>query len=324
MYAIGVDLGGTNLRVAAVGSDGTVLDRVQTSVVPQREVVVREMCSAVRAITLRLKASGALTGIGVGVPGIIDLQSGMLYASPNLPGWEHYPVRQEIERQLNTTVILENDANAAALGEKWLGAGRHVDDMCMITLGTGVGGGLILGGKIWHGAIGMAGELGHIMVEPEGHPCGCGSRGCAEQYASATAIRRMAQEAIAAGQAPGLARAAQTNKDFDSQTVYDLAMQGDGPARQIFRKAGWALGVMLAGLINTLNLPVMVIGGGASAGWEAFAPAMMEAVTFRSYVYKTTAAAPGEIAGPRNTTILRATLGSDAGLIGAARLPLSS
>ncbi len=251
MFAIGVDLGGTNLRVAAVDSDGTVLDRVHTSVVPHREVVVREMCSAVRAITLRLKSSGTLVGIGVGVPGIIDLQSGMLYASPNLPGWEHYPVRQEIERQLNTTVILENDANAAALGEKWLGAGRHADDMCMITLGTGVGGGLILGGKIY------------------------------------------------------------------------LAMQGDEPARQVFRKAGWALGVMLAGLINTLNLPVIVIGGGASAGWEAFAPAMMEEVSFRSYVYKTTAAAPGETAGLRNTVILRATLGSDAGLIGAARLPLT-
>jgi len=193
----------------------------------------------------------------------------------------------------------------------------------MITLGTGVGGGIILAGKIWHGAIGMAGELGHIMVEPEGHPCGCGSRGCVEQYASATAIRRMAQEAIAAGHAPGLALAAQANKNFDSQTVYDLAMKGDEPARRIFHKAGWALGVMLAGLINTLNLPVLVIGGGAAAGWEAFAPAMMEEVSVRSYVYKTTAAVPGEIAGPRNTAILRATLGSDAGLIGAARLPLT-
>src|SRR5258708_10669602 len=187
MFAIGVDVSGSNLRVAADDSDVLVLDRVLNSVVPHREVVVGEMCSAVRAIPLRLKSSGTIVGIGVGVPGIIDLQSGMLYASPNLPGWEHYPVRQEIERQLNTTVVLENDANAAALGEKWLGAGRHVDDMCMITLGTGVGGGIILAGKIWHGAIGIAGELGHIMVEPEGHPCGCGSRGCAEQYASATA-----------------------------------------------------------------------------------------------------------------------------------------
>src|SRR5258708_30808193 len=191
MFAIGVDLGETNLRVAAVDSDGTVLDRVHTSVVPHREVVVREMCSAVRAITLRLKSSGTRVGIGVGVPGIIDLQSGMLYASPNLPGWEHYPVRQEIERQLNTTVVLENDANAAALGEKWLGAGRHADDMCMITLGTGGGGGLVLGGKIWHGAIGMAGDLGRIMVEPEGSPCGCGSGGGDEGVAGAQASVRV-------------------------------------------------------------------------------------------------------------------------------------
>jgi glucokinase len=261
-------------------------------------------------------------GIGVGVPGIIDLQTGMLRESPNLPGWQNYPVREEIERRLGASVILENDANVAALGEKWLGAARHVDDMCIITLGTGVGGGLILRGEIWHGAVGMAGEVGHIMVEPEGPSCGCGSRGCVEQYASATAIRRMAQEAITAGHAPGLLRAMQQDKDFNSNAVYQLAMQGDHEAQQVLRKAGWALGVTLAGLINTLNLPVYVIGGGVSAAWDAFAPAMMNEVRARSYVFKTTAAGEGSVPGERNTAIVRATLGSDAGLIGAARLPM--
>ena len=113
----------------------------------------------------------------------------MVHASPNLPGWEEYPVREEIERRLSTTVVLENDANAATLGEKWLGAGAAVDDMCMLTLGTGVGGGLVLAGRIWHGMMGMAGELGHINVDADGPPCGCGSRGCVEQYASALAIK---------------------------------------------------------------------------------------------------------------------------------------
>ena len=140
---------------------------------------------------------GELRGIGVGVPGLIDSESGRLLESPNLPGWNDYDVKGEIERRLGTTVILENDANVAALGELWLGAGRGSESLCMYTLGTGVGGGLVLEGRIWRGWNGMAGELGHCNVEPEGHPCGCGSWGCLEQYASATAVVRMAREAVA-------------------------------------------------------------------------------------------------------------------------------
>src|SRR5262249_30782722 len=146
--------------------------------------------------------TGNLAGIGIGVPGIIDLGTGMLRESPNLPGWHNYPVHDEIERRLKTQGILENDANAAALGEKWLGDAKEVDSMCMLTLGTGVGGGIVLDGKIWHGMTGMAGELGHMNVELEGPPCGCGSRGCLEQLASATAVKRMAVEAVATGKAP--------------------------------------------------------------------------------------------------------------------------
>ena len=135
------------------------------------------------------------------------METGTVMRSPNLPDWVNFPVRQQIESKLGTTVILENDANAAAMGEKWLGAGRNTDDMAMYTLGTGVGGGLVFNGRLWHGMSGMAGELGHFNVEPEGHPCGCGNRGCLEQYASATAIVRMAHEAIASGNAPDLAEA---------------------------------------------------------------------------------------------------------------------
>src|SRR6202043_1941990 len=129
--------------------------------------------------------TGRFAGAGIGVPGIIDMETGMMRKSANLPGWSDYPVRDEIERRLGARVILENDANVAALGEKWLGAARDVDDMAMLTLGTGVGGGIVLRGRIWHGMTGMAGEFGHMTVEPEGPPCGCGNRGCVEQYASA-------------------------------------------------------------------------------------------------------------------------------------------
>jgi glucokinase len=332
-FAIAVDLGGTNLRIAAVDSNGTILEKITTGteVARGRDQVVDEMCACVRTLALKHRASSELAGIGVGVPGIIDMEKGMVRASPNLPGWEDYPVRDEIERRLATAVILENDANAAALGEKWLGAAATVDDMCMLTLGTGVGGGLVLQGRLWHGMTGMAAELGHINVEPNGRACNCGSRGCLEQYASATAVKQMALEAIASGKAPELARAMNQDPEFSSKVVHHMALQGDEPAREIFHRVGTALGIAVADLINIFNLPMYVIGGGLSSAWDAFAPAMLEAATRYSYIYRVTA--PPQKAsrnrGPdpawnpgRHTIITPALLGSDAGLIGAARLAM--
>src|SRR5216684_2797600 len=268
--AIGVDLGGTNLRIAAVDSTGKVLEKITTStqVARGRDQVIDEMCAAIQEVVGKQKSAGELAGIGIGVPGIIEMQTGMLRESPNLPGWHNYPVRDEIQRRLKTTVVLENDANAAALGEKWLGAAAGVDDMCMCTLGTGVGGGVVMHGKIWHGMTGMAGELGHINVEPDGHPCKCGSRGCLEQFASATAIKRMAIEAIAKGEAPELARAMKEEPEFSSRIVYQMAVQGDGMAQQIFHIVGSALGITIGGLVNTFNLPMYVIGGGVASAWD--------------------------------------------------------
>jgi glucokinase len=256
------------------------------------------------------------------------MQTGMLHESPNLPGWHNYPVRDEIERRLQTAVVLENDANAAALGEKWLGAAAGVDDMCMFTLGTGVGGGLVLQGKIWHGMTGMAGELGHINVEPEGHPCNCGSRGCLEQYASATAVKRMAQEAIASGTAPHMALAMQKDVEFTSKVIYEMAMQGDAPARQVFERVGKALGTVIADMVNIFNFPMYVVGGGVASAWDAFAPSMLETIGRNSFVYRNTApyanASGGNARGGpvHGTIITQALLGGDAGLIGAARLPM--
>jgi glucokinase len=331
-FAIGVDLGGTNLRIAAVESTGKILEKITTGteVARGRDRVIDEMCAAVRTLALKYRAMGDLAGIGVGVPGIIDMGTGTVRESPNLPGWQEYPVRQEIERRLATSVVLENDANAAALGEKWLGAATAVDDMCMLTLGTGVGGGLVLGGRVWHGMTGMAAEIGHINVEPEGRLCNCGSRGCLEQYASATAVKQLALEAIAGGKAPELAQAMNANAEFSSKAVHHMAREGDEPAREIFRRVGSALGIAVADLINIFNLPMYVIGGGVSSAWDAFAPVMFETVARYSYVYRVTA--PQQIAKdgakepasvPGKTTIItQAMLGSDAGLIGAARLPM--
>jgi glucokinase len=320
-FAIGVDLGGTNLRIAAVDTEGKLLEKITTGteVARGRERVLAEMCDAIRQ--LAVKFPGRLLGTGIGVPGIIDLETGTVLLSPNLPDWRNYPVRAEIEKRLGTPVILENDANAAAFGEKWLGAARDVDSMCMITLGTGVGGGLVLNGGIWHGMSGMAAELGHVTIDPDGPPCGCGSRGCLEQFASATAIKRMAVEAVATGAAPELARAMKENPEFSARVIFQMASEGDVPAKKIFQRVGEMLGIGIAAVINIFNLPMVVIGGGVASGWEAFAPAMLEEVRKRSYIYLATEPDPN-LPAKKVTRITRALLGSDAGLYGAARLPM--
>ncbi len=334
-FSIGVDLGGTNLRIAAVSQQGELMEKVTlgTRVALGKDHVMGEMCDAIRVLASKYGANFTLQGIGIGVPGIIDMKTGMLRESPNLPGWAETPVRAEIERLLGTRVILENDANVAALGEKWLGAARDVDDMAMLTLGTGVGGGIVLQGRIWHGMTGMAGEFGHMTVEPEGPPCGCGNRGCVEQYASATAVVRMAKEAIASGRAPGLAKAASSDPEFSSKAIYNLAIQGDEEAKKIFGRVGRALGICLANLVNAFNLNMYVIGGGASSAWEAFSPFIFEELRQRSLVYAATApastlsegaGASGHLEGSTRTIVTLALLGSDAGLYGAAQLPLTN
>jgi len=336
-FSIGVDLGGTNLRIAAVDEQGKLIEKVTlgTKVALGRDHVIGDMCDAIQHMSERFKDSAPLLGIGIGVPGIIDMQTGLLRESPNLPGWVNYPVRAEIEQRLKTVVILENDANVAALGEKWLGAARDFSDMAMLTLGTGVGGGLVLGGEIWRGANGMAGEFGHITVAPDGPLCGCGNRGCLELYASATAVVRMAREEAASNPGSSLALAATADREFSAQSIYDLAMSDNcnEDARHVFQRVGRALGIALATLVNVLNLPVYVIGGGAASAWDAFAPSLFAELNQRSLVYAANAmndppgnnesSSPQVKSGAAQPTIVtRALLGSDAGLYGAARLPI--
>jgi glucokinase len=343
-FSIGVDLGGTNLRIAAVSAPGEMLEKVTlgTKLALGRDHVINEMCTAIQRLSSKYKATGEFLGAGIGVPGLIDLQSGMMRKAVNLPGWENYPARAEIERRLGFPmnggrVVLENDARVAALGEQWLGVARGVPNMAMLTLGTGIGGGIVLGGKIWHGINGMAGEFGHVTVEPEGYPCACGNRGCSERYASASALLRMAREAVATGQAPSLAGAALADAEFGAKSIYNLAIQGDESARRIFRNFGRYLGILLADLVNVLNLEMYVIGGGASSAWDAFAPTMFEELRQRSIVYAATAptdplrdssgkkerasAQTASLSG-QETIITRAVLGSDAGLYGAARISM--
>ena len=241
-----------------------------------------------------------LTGVGIGVPGFIILEKGIIVGSNNLPEFENTPIRDEIEQLLGTRVILENDANVAALGEKWIGAGKEVDDLVLLTLGTGVGGGIISGGKVLRGHVGMAGEVGHITVVPNGNPCGCGNTGCLEKHASATAVT-------------GMARIIQLGPNLSAAQVYDMAASGNERARRVFESMGSALGIALAMLVNVFNFPLYLLSGGVLPAWEFFAPAMLAEVERRSFTYRNAA-----------TRIERATLGNEAGLFGAAYLGLGA
>jgi glucokinase len=318
-FSIGVDLGGTNLRVAAIDQSGRLIEKIPlvTQVSRGRDYVMDEMCDAIRSLVCRLQPGGKLLGVGVGVPGMVDLRTGHLRGCPNLPGWSEVPVRAQIERRLGMSVVLENDANAAAVGEMWLGAAHEVRDLAIFTLGTGVGGGLIISGKIHHGMIGMAGEFGHIMIDPDGFACTCGVRGCLEQYASATAIMCMAR----ASRDAELSAAIKGDQSFSAKCLYELATRGNAAASGIFDLVGQSLGRAVAVVVNALNLPMIVIGGGVANGWEAFAPSLFAELRKRSLVYMATeTVGPG---GSGNATLVtRSRLGSDAGLYGAARLPM--
>ena len=297
-YSIGVDLGGTNLRAAAVDERGAMIEKIagSTHLKAGRDAVVDDIVQAISALRSRI-ADRSLAGVGVGVPGFIVMKTGVIVGSNNLPQFENYPVRDEIERRLGAKVILENDANAAALGEKWMGAGADVEDLVLLTLGTGVGGGIISGGRVLEGTLGMAGEIGHITVAPNGNPCGCGNTGCLEKHASATAIG-------------SLARLIGLGPDLTSEDVYKLALAGNPRAKAVFTSMGQALGVALATLINIFNFPLYLLSGGPLPAWDLFAPAMVAEVERRSFTYRNSP-----------TRIERATLGNEAGLYGAAYLP---
>jgi glucokinase len=297
-YSIGVDLGGTNLRAAAITREGKILEKISVPTNPLmgRESLLREMVTGIADLRSRWGTDG-LAGIGLGIPGFILLKEGVIRNSNNLSCIEDFPFRDEMEKRLQTKVVLENDANAAALGEKWMGAGRDVEDLILFTLGTGIGGGIISGGKVLHGFLGMAGELGHLTVVPNGFPCGCGNQGCVEKHASATAIGAMAR-------LNGL------GENLSAEEVYKLAKNGNEHARRIFQSMGESLGIALATVVNVFNFPLYLLSGGVLAAWEFFAPAMLEQTRRRSFTFRNS-----------NTRVEQAVLGNEAGLYGAGFLP---
>jgi glucokinase len=302
---LAADLGGTNLRMAAIDRDGQILyqTRRETPRGESADQIVSVILEAANECLQNVEEK--ILAIAAAVPAIIDFEKGITLKLPNIPALNGFHLSDALESGLNLPCILENDANAAAVGEKWLGASKDCKNSIFVTLGTGVGGGIIIDGKILRGASGTAGEIGHICVEPTGAPCGCGSRGCVEQYASATAIVRLARKFMK--QFPQSELFEKTN--LSSLEIYEAGVKGDELALEVFRQKGFYLGIMLAGLINVLNPEIIVIGGGAAAGWDLFIPQTVEQIRERAY------REPVE-----GVQIVRAELGDDAGILGAARL----
>ena len=271
---IGVDVGGTNIRVAAVDPKGEILHKVRSPIEASRgrDRVTRNILSKVHEVLGRFSENEfEVMGGGFGIPGAIALDRGIVIQSPNLPALDGFNIRSWLEEGLRMPIFIENDANTFTLGEAWLGAAKGVKDFCCLTLGTGVGGGIVLNGEIWHGAEGKAGEIGHMIIDVDGPPCKCGNHGCLEALTSANAIRRMAIEAIRAGQKTDLIdRCGGELEAITSKMVFESAMGGDILSRNIFQQMGTYLGVGLANLVNLLNVELMVIGGQVSDAWDLF------------------------------------------------------
>ncbi len=321
LYSIGVDLGGTNLRVATYTPDGGLQNRrsVRTRLSDGPAAVAEDICSLILDAKASEDPTASCLGVCVAAPGPLELPLGRFHQPPNLPGWDGFELLQALESLLDIPVFLDNDANVAALAECHLGSGKALalDNLNMLTLGTGVGHGIISGGRIVHGANGLAGEAGHVSVQPDGELCNCGNHGCLEVYASARAIRREAIRLAEQG-AQGLARLLKEKPEATASDFYSLAVAGDAEAQSIFDRAGRALGICIASLINNFNPSLVVIAGGVSDAWPLLSPKIFEELQHRSYIYRLTQ--PGS-RFQQHTIVQKATLGADAGLTGAALYP---
>src|SRR5215212_9023773 len=298
------DLGGTHLRAATVDQQGKIRFRLKqnTPQVKDATAIVDAIVSAVR----EAEKSAEISAVSLVVPGTVKVEEGAVVKAPNLPCLDGFHLAAALTQQLGLPAILENDANAAAVGEMWRGAAIGCKTIICVTLGTGVGGGIILDGKLWRGVDGAAAEIGHMCVDPFGGvACTCGSSGCLEVFASATAIVRMTREASPRHPDSIL----QGNEDRTAEMIFEAGKEGDELALEIFRRMGVYLGIGLANLINILNPQIIVIGGGVVNGWELFEKDMHQQVEERAFPLLAA-----------RVKIERAKCGDDAGLLGAACL----
>jgi glucokinase len=284
-YIIGVDLGGTNIVCGAMPEDGSreIAVRSQPTYAEQGvETVVDRIVQMIEdVIAVTCAETGAqrsdFLGVGIGAPGPLDRERGLVIVAPNL-GWRDFPLRGRIADRVGLPATLDNDANCATMGEWWVGAAKGGRNVVGLTIGTGIGGGLILEGRLYHGASDVAGEIGHTTIDSTGRRCKCGNYGCLEAYASGPAIAERAREALAGdGESILTAMVHGRVERITAQTVYDAAREGDATAREVVRDTARFLGAGIANLLNIFNPDVVVVAGGVTqAGATLFEPLRAE------------------------------------------------
>ena len=285
-YIVGVDLGGTNIVVGTVAADGSALHGLLSEPTPTQEgpdAVVdhigRLIHGSIAAARGSVKGEFDLAGVGIGAPGPLDTKRGIVRLAPNL-GWHDMPLRDRVEQRVGLRAALDNDANCATLGESWLGAARGARIVVGVTIGTGIGGGVVIDGKLYHGASDVAGEIGHTTIDSTGRRCKCGNYGCLEAYASGPAIAARAIEGIESGSPSRLPDYVQGDlARVTAQTVYEAAHNGDEFALEVVRETARFLGIGLANIVNFMNPEVIVVCGGVTlAGDRLFVPLRREVI----------------------------------------------
>lgn len=310
---IGIDIGGTNLRGAVVDSKGKILKKYSLS--SEANVGIDNLINNLIDLINNLRADFKITGIGIGIPGILDSKKGIITQAPNIKNATNYPIKNALQNKIKPTlpILIENDANCAAFGEYKFGAGLGLKTLIMITLGTGVGGGIILNGEIWNGAHGMGGEIGHIKIYPDGNKCNCGNRGCLESYSSLVGIKNMIKNGVKENKINKklLQKIKSTKQDKLPELFYEEAKSGNSFSKRLWEEFGKALGIGISSLTNLLNVEIVVIGGGIANAWQMFIPSTKKAVKENTLI------------GPyQKLKISKSKLKNDAGILGAASLIL--
>lgn len=313
---IGIDLGGTTAKIGILSQSGDILSKweLSTDISEEGTKIVPNIIQSIKAyLDFEKLSSEDFLGIGMGTPGTVNRKNGTVIGAFNLNWKTLQPIREQFESSTGIPFFLDNDANVAALGEQWKGAGNNETNVSFITLGTGVGGGLVTDGKLIHGAVDAAGEVGHITVEPGGYECTCGKKGCLEQYASATGIVRLARDlAKEYSEESDLKTLVLSNDPLDSKAIFDAAKAGDTYANFVVDRFAYYLGLAMGNIANILNPSTIVLGGGVSKAGEFLVEKVSKVV--EEFTFPTIRSV---------TKIKIAELENDAGMIGAASLVIN-
>ena len=304
---IGIDLGGTAIKSAVVSADKEIIAQESRPTEADKglQAVLDNMHDAYKALS---RENVEIVAAGIGAPGPLNHKTGIVFSPPNLPGWKDVPLADEMQQRLGSPCFIDNDGNLATYGEYWMGAGQVANTLCALTLGTGVGGGIIVNGELHRGIDGTAGEVGHIKVMRDGRTCGCGAQGCLEAYASVSGMVKTAQEGLKQGAKSALLEEAGGDlRKITGQPISELAQQGDAFCQEVLTETATWLGIGISSLINLFNPEKIVLCGGMIAAGDQLLNPIRETALSQSFPV------------PANRCeIVTAQLGNDAGLLGAA------